>query len=237
MSLKDDSQYYTFEYIASSTKGGEKILSYTAEELDEKGIDCEELVESIQAGEKFDGYFWCRTRTAIKCGEKGVPCEKDSELSEDYIKQLEKVRNTKTVKSRKDEKVYEDAFIKQLKAVASDFCDFNNFPFGVKISPNGNLCLWKNKELLITFCFKKNDEGNTKTLLGIYNDLDSYEKYGLWEIFQALQREKGSLSYDGRSIIFAPYQPQSSWKQKPKMKKKKSSKERTIRRNNIENAR
>ena len=57
MSLKDDSQYYTFEYIASSTKGGEKILSYTAEELDEKGIDCEELVESIQAGEKFDGYF------------------------------------------------------------------------------------------------------------------------------------------------------------------------------------
>lgn len=237
MGLKDDSQYYTFTYFASLTKGGEVILSYTAEELDEKGIDEEELEESIQAGEKFDGYFWRRTRTHIKCGEEGMPYEKDADLSEDYIKHLEKVRNTKVVKNRKDERIYEEAFIKEMKSVAIDFCDSNDFPIGVKISPNGNLCLWKNKKLLITFCFKKDDEESTKTLLGIYNDIDLYEEYRLWGVYQEFQNKKGTLSYDGRSIIFVPWQPQNNKRPKPKIKNKKPSKEKTMRRNNIENTR
>jgi hypothetical protein len=237
MALKEDKQYYEYLYIGSLFQGGEPIFKLTEEELDLKGFDLEEIEDSIRSRERYDAYYWTRTRVAIARGQEGTPYGSEADISIEYAEQLEKVRNSKIKNSRKEEKIYEDRFLKELKAHTISYCEQNNLAIGVRTSKNGNICLYKNDKLLITFFFKKDDKGATKTLFGMYKDIEYYEKYRLWDIFCTFEEKRGTMSYDGRKIIYSSLDSNTLpffKKSKVNDKKTKSS---VRRRNNIERTR
>lgn len=237
MPLKEDKQHYQYLYIASLSQGGEAIFKLTEWELDVKGLDLEEIEDSIRSKERYEAYYWTRTRVSVSLGQEGTPYGSEADLSKQYAEQLEKVRNSKIKNGRKEEKIYEDRFLKELKAHTISYCEQNNLAIGVRTSKNGNICLYKDKNLLITFHFKKNDEGATKTLFGMHKDIESYEKYKLWDIFYTFEEKRGTMAYDGRKIIYSALDSSTLPffnKSKVNDKKTKSS---VRRRSNIENTR